>query len=85
MSEDTFENYTRPKFGGFHKWALSRGGIDKQHVDKMVLAGRKGVTRPWTPAREREILDSLPILDHKDGKHEANPVPIEALWLPAKK
>jgi len=44
-----------------------------------------GVKRPWTPAREREILDSLPILDHKDGKNEQNPIPLDAILLPTPK
>ena len=82
LSEDTFENYTREKFGGFHKWALTRGNIDKRTVDEKVLAGRVGVKRPWTPAREREILDSLPILDHENGKDEANPIALDAIMLP---
>ena len=85
LSEETFETYSNEFFRGFRKWCITRGNIDKRTAEKHIRDGRHGVVRPWTPELEREILDSLPRLDAKDGKHEAKPVPVEALWLPNKK
>ena len=82
LSQDTFENYTRTQgHPTMHKWCITRGGIDRQEVEALIKRGRAGVKRLWTPEAERALLDTFPILDDKDGKHEADPIPLEKIVL----
>jgi len=82
LSPETFDGYKRTTDAPtLHRWCISRGGIDKAEMETMIIRGREGVKRLWTPAAERALLDSFPILDDATGKREADPIPLEKIVL----
>jgi len=74
FSERTYNNH-------FHQWCWTRGGIDRRKIEALEKQGRAGVNRPWTVEEEEELLKAIPKLDHPDGKHEKNPIPLKAIYL----